>query len=93
LAEIIGSNSGMVASAVGNAATGLLSKGVAAGDLKLDPEPEAAAYDEARASYFDALIAAKTEPSGAAAPTQRSLMDAKSKYNQARHSLGLEPIS
>jgi hypothetical protein len=92
LAELIGSNSNLVASAVGNAATGLISKGVAAGDLKIDSEPVAADYDEARARYFDALIATKTEPPAGAAAAQRSLLDAKSKYNQARHSLGLEPI-
>jgi hypothetical protein len=93
LAEIVGSNSDLVASAVGNAATGLISKGVAATDLKIDSEPVAADMDEARARYFDALVAVKTQPPASAGAAQRSLMDAKSKYNQARHSLGLEPIS
>jgi hypothetical protein len=93
LAEMVGSNSDLVASAVGNAATGLISKGVAASDLKIDSEPSAADLDQARARYFDALIAVKTEPPAGAAAAQRSLLDAKSKYNEARHSLGLEPIT
>ena len=78
---------------MGNAATGLISKGVAASDLKIDSEPAPADLDQARARYFDALIAVKTEPQAGAAAAQRSLVDAKSKYNEARHSLGLEPIS
>ena len=57
----------MVASYVGTATTGLLSKSVNADDLKLDEET--GAYDQARAQYFDALIAANS--STAAPETKR----------------------
>lgn len=95
LAEIVGSNSDLVASAVGNAATGLLSKAAANSDLKLDPDGADAAGDleRARNGYFDALIADKAaEPGAAKQETQRNLLAAKNKYNDTRHSLGLEQI-
>ena len=91
LAELLGSNSDLVASAVGNAATGLLSKSVGANDIKVDADAEAAAdLDEARGRYFDALLAIKTEPH--AADAQASLAEARRQYNQVRRTLGLEPI-
>jgi hypothetical protein len=92
LAEIVGSNSDLVASAVGNAATGLLSKSVGANDIKLDADAATPAdLDLARARYFDALLAIKTEPQAVGA--RASLAEARHQYNQARRTLGLEPIS
>ncbi len=91
LAEIVGSNSDLVASAVGNAATGLLSKSVGANDIKVDADAEAAAdLDGARGRYFDALLAIKTGPH--AADAQASLAEAKRQYNQVRRTLGLKPL-
>ena len=91
LADIVGNNSDVVASYVGNAATGLLTKGVSNSDLKLDDD--AGEYARARAQYFDALVAANASQGGAAAPdAKRFLLEAKNKYNVARLSLGLEQI-
>jgi hypothetical protein len=95
LAEIVGSNSDLVASAVGNAATGLLSKSSSSGDLKLEPDAAESNGDleRARANYFDALVADKTAaPDAAKDQLNRNLMASKDKYNEARHSLGLEKI-
>jgi hypothetical protein len=83
LADIVGSNSDLVASAVGNAATGLLSKSLNSADLKEDPSGD---FADARAQYYDALIDAKA--GGHAA----ELDAAKGRYNAVRHSLGLEEI-
>jgi hypothetical protein len=96
LAEIVGSNSDLVASAVGNAATGLLSKTAANSDLKLEPQGSELAgdFERARAGYYDALIADKSASAGAASDeTQRNLLASKNKYNDARRALGLEQIN
>jgi len=95
LADIIGDNSDLVAGYVGNATTTLLSKSVSSSDLKIDTDgAEADDYERVRAQYFDALVAAKSSQGTAAAPAaQRSLMEAKHKYNVARVSLGLEQIN
>lgn len=95
LAEIVGSNSDVVASAVGNAATGLLSKSAANSDLKLGPDSADPAGDmaRARAAYYDALLADKS--AGGAAEkqlTQRNLLAAKASYNDSRRALGLEAL-
>jgi hypothetical protein len=82
LADIVGTNSDVVASAVGNAATGLLSKSLNPADIKNSDE-----FAEARAEYYDALVNAK------AGGRDAELKTAKSHYNAARHTLGLEPIS
>jgi hypothetical protein len=94
LADIIGKNGAVVGSAVGNAATGLLSKSVQAGDLKLEPEEDSAGdLQHARARYFDALIELQAAASGTAHQTSQLKLDAaKSDYNQTRRSIGLEPI-
>jgi hypothetical protein len=95
LADIIGKNGDMVASAVGSAASGLLSKSVQNGDLKIEPEPanSADALQRTRAQYFDALVALQMAAPGTARQTsQRSLDAAKDEYNQNRRSIGLEPI-
>ncbi len=95
LADIVGNNSDVVAGYVGSATTTLLSKGVSNRDLKLDTDgPDHDEYERARAQYFDALVAANTRHGSAAAPdAQRSLVEAKNKYNVARVSLGLEQIN
>jgi hypothetical protein len=95
LADIIGKNSGSVASAVGSAATGLLSKSADIADIKTDSDPADSADDlsRARVLYFDALVDAQTRTSGAARDdSQRNLVVARDRYNEARHSLGLEQI-
>jgi hypothetical protein len=95
LADIIGKNSGVVGSAVGSAATGLLSKSVPAGDLKIEPEPanSADALQRARAQYFDALVELQTAAPGTARQTSQLKLDAaKDEYNQTRRSIGLEPV-
>jgi hypothetical protein len=91
LADIVGNNSDVVASYVGNAATGLLSKGLKEGDIKVDDG--SSDYEHARAQYFDALIAANNSPGNTPSPeAKRFLLEAKNKYNVARLSLGLEQI-
>ena len=95
LAEIIGKNSGVVGSAVGSAATGLISKSVAAADLKTEPDAADSAGDleTARARYYDALVEVESSASGkTSADSQRNLAMMKDKYNEARHLQGLEPI-
>jgi hypothetical protein len=95
LADILGKNGDMVASAVGNAASGLLSKSVQAGDLKLEPEPadSADALQRSRAQYFDAVLALRTAAPGAARESSQLTLDAaKDEYNQNRRSIGLEPV-
>ena len=95
LAELVGGNSGLVASAVGNAATGLISKSASLNDIKIEPDPAdmAGALEQARAGYFDALVAVQANSS---APVKRDLERAlaveKDKYNEARRSAGLEQI-
>jgi hypothetical protein len=95
LAEIVGSNSDLVASAVGNATSGLISKSANPLDIKTDPDTAESAgnFEQARARYFDALVEAQTSPSGAAKQeSQRKLLLVKARYNEARRSLGLEQI-
>lgn len=95
LADIIGKNGNVVASAVGSAASGLLSKSVQAGDLKLEPEPADSddALQRARARYFDALVELQSAATGAERQTSQVKLDtAKDEYNQTRRSIGLEPI-
>jgi hypothetical protein len=95
LAEIIGKNSDLVGSAVGTAATGLISKSVAVADLKTEPEAADSAneLESARARYYDALVEAESSASGkAGAESQRNLAMMKDHYNEARRSQGLEPI-
>jgi len=91
LAELIGNNSDVVASYVGTATTGFLSKSLKDSDLKVDDGPSD--YERARAQYFDALVAVNGTPGNAAtADTERALSEAKNKYNVARLALGLEQI-
>jgi hypothetical protein len=95
LAEIIGKNSDLVGSAVGTAATGLISKSVSMADLKTEPDAadSAGELERMRALYFDALVEAESSASGkAGADSQRNLAMMKDHYNEARRSQGLEPI-
>jgi hypothetical protein len=95
LAELVGSNSDLVASAVGNAATGLISKSASLNDIKIEPDSAdvAGALERARAGYFDALVAAHTSSSAPAKrDLERALAAEKDKYNDARRSAGLEQI-
>jgi hypothetical protein len=95
LADIIGKNSTVVASAVGSAASGLLSKAVQTGDLNIEPEPadSEGALQHARAQYFDALLELQSAAPGTAHQTSQSKLDAaKDEYNQTRRSIGLESI-
>jgi hypothetical protein len=87
MAEIIGKNSDVVGSAVGNSASGMLSR-------SLPPRADSGGeLDIARALYYDALVAAKSGTSGdAGAQAQRNLEITKEKYNEARRSQGLEQI-
>jgi hypothetical protein len=95
LAELVGSNSDLVASAVGNAATGLISKSASLSDIKVEPDSadQAGALEHARAAYFDALVAMQTNPSSSAKNgLERALAVEKDKYNETRRTAGLEQI-
>ena len=95
LADILGKNGNLVASTVGNAASGLLSKSAQTGDLKLEPEPadSEGGLQHARAQYFDALVELQAAAPGAARQTSQVKYDAaKDEYNQTRRSIGLEPV-
>jgi len=95
LADIIGKNSDLVGSAVGNSATGLLSKSVSAADIITEPDAadSASALAAARSRYYDALVEVKSSAPGAAsADAQRNLAAMKDRYNEARRSQGLEQI-
>jgi hypothetical protein len=95
LAELVGGNSDLVASAVGNAATGLLSKSVSSSDIRVEPDSAetAAALERSRAAYYDALVAMK---SGATTSDKRNLEQKlafeKDNYDAARRLAGLEPL-
>lgn len=95
LADIFGKNSGMVASALGHAASGLISKSVDLGDIKAesDSADSASKLERARSRYFDALVEVHSGASGALGEeAPRNLSVAKQEYNETLHSLGLEPI-
>jgi hypothetical protein len=95
LADLLGKNGNAVGSAVGSAASSLLSKSVQTGDLKIEPEPADSAdvLKRTRAQYFDALVELQSAAPGAAHQASQVKYDtAKDEYNQARHSIGLEPI-
>ncbi|HTB90004.1 MAG TPA: hypothetical protein VK743_18710 [Steroidobacteraceae bacterium] len=94
LAELVGSNSDLVASAVGNAATGLISKSASLNDIKIEPDPAelAGTLEHARAGYYDALVAAQTGSASSKRDLERNLALEKDKYNEARRLAGLEQI-
>jgi hypothetical protein len=95
LADIVGKNSEVFASAVGTAATGLLSKSVDSADIKTEPDPAESAtlLTRTRERYFDALVEVHANAEGSAAEdSKRNLAVAKQAYNDARRTLGLEQI-
>jgi hypothetical protein len=94
LADLIGKNSGVVGSAIGNAATGLISKSVSAADIRVEPDSadSASELQRTRADYYDALVEAESSASGKAAESRRNLALMKDKYNEVRRSQGLEQI-
>jgi hypothetical protein len=97
LADIVGDTGAAVASAVGTQVTTMISRAVQlpgdGGDAAIGPAAESKALARARARYFDALVAAQTSPAGTpASDLQSNLAVAKTRYNDARHSLGLDAI-
>jgi hypothetical protein len=94
LADLINSNSDLVASAVGNAASGVISKSVAVSDLKTESDTANSvdALALARSRYFDALIEVQTSAGRASDAAQHDLLVATQRYNDVRRTLGLEPI-
>jgi hypothetical protein len=91
LADLIGVSGGMVASAVGAAATEVLSKSADESDLKFDSAPPDPATEmaSARAAYYDAWVEVESHGDGSAAATKRLVL-AKSRYNELRRASGLE---
>jgi len=94
LAELVGSNSDLVASSIGNSATGLISKSASLNDIKIEADPAelAASLEQARAGYYDAVVAAQTGTASSKGDLKRNLALEKDKYNEARRLAGLEPI-
>lgn len=95
LAELVSGNSDLVASAVGNAATGLLSKSASLNDIKIEPDSAelAQSLGQARAVYYDALVAVQTTTSASSKQDlERNLARERDNYNDARRLAGLEPI-
>jgi hypothetical protein len=95
IANFIHDNSDMVGSAVGNSVSDVLSKSVNSADLITEPESgsEDTELEQARAQYYDALVASRTNASGTdAADAANKLALATDRYNKVRGSLGLEPV-
>jgi hypothetical protein len=94
LAELVGSNSDLVASSIGNSATGLISKAATLSDIKIEADPAelAASLEQARAGYYDAWVAAQTGSASSKRDLERNLALEKDKYNDARRLAGLEQI-
>jgi len=95
LADIIGNNSGLVAASLSGAATSALAKSLSTTDLKLgaDAADQQFPWTRAQAHYFDAVVAARSAPPGAATlNAQRELQEAKRQYNAARQAAGLEAL-
>jgi len=92
LASVINSNAGQLASAGGSASANLFSK-----ELKLPGDSAsanaAADLELARSSYYDALVQARTGGGAAPGESGATLAQARSRYNDARRALGLEPIN
>ncbi len=95
LADILGKNSGVVASAVGSAANGLISRSLGEADIKTEPDSAGAPsqLSRARDSYFDALVESRSATSDPdRAHSQQKLTVARNEYNAVRRSLGLEQV-
>jgi len=82
------------ASAGGNASSALFARSLDLTDNPARPNP-AAELESARAHYFDALVEAKTNTTAAPGKEAGSsnLALARTRYNDARQALGLEPIN
>jgi hypothetical protein len=92
LAHLIDSNGGQLASAGATASAGLFSRSLDSSG-KSAQSNSAAALESARARYYDALVEVKTGTPGASAEdARRDLALAKTQYNDARRTLGLELI-
>jgi hypothetical protein len=89
LAEIVGDTGGAVASAVGSQVSDMISRSIKASDLSVASAADSPELAHARAGYFDALVDQQTT---ANPDSQGRLAAAKTRYNDARRSLGLDPI-
>lgn len=92
LADMVGETGGAVASAVGSEVTTMISRSIKPSDggAESNSPAESKELSHARARYFDTLVEAQTgTPSG---ESQNNLAIAKTRYNDARRSLGLDPI-
>ncbi len=95
IADFISSNSDMVGSAVGNSVSDVFSKSVNSSDLITEPDAgsDVAGLEQARAQYYDALVASRTSAPGTdTAEAAHQLAVATDRYNKVRGSLGLEPV-
>jgi hypothetical protein len=93
LASVIDTGGAQIASAGGNASSALFARSLDLTDNPAKPNP-AAELESARAHYFDALVEDKTNT--AAAPGKDAggeVALARTRYNNARQALGLEPIN
>jgi len=91
LAQIVGDTGGAVASAVGGQVSDMISRSIKLADADAAPASAADTSElaHARAKYFDALVDVKTASN---AESQGKLAAAKTRYNDARRSLGLDPL-
>ncbi|HMK87685.1 MAG TPA: hypothetical protein VK437_17100 [Steroidobacteraceae bacterium] len=93
LADIVGTTGGAVASEIGNEVSGAMSKSLQVSDIVPDNRTSDSELARLRARYFDALIEVQSGTSGGpSADSQKNLTIAKAEYNEARRSLGLDPI-
>jgi hypothetical protein len=93
LASVIDANGGQLAAAGGTASASLFSRSLDLTDNAVKPNPTAE-LDRARTHYFDALVESRTGT--ALAPGEDAMGNlalARSRYNDARRALGLEPIN
>jgi hypothetical protein len=98
LAGLIDTGGAQLASAVNTSASNLFARSLTTTDKPASGDP-AAGLDAARAQYFDALVALKTDAADAPgadaqhADARKNLALARARYNDARQALGLEPIN
>ena len=83
---------GALASAVGSQVSDMISRSIKLADADVAPVSAADTRElaHARAGYFDALVDLQTASSSA--ESQGNLAAAKIRYNDARRSLGLDPV-
>jgi hypothetical protein len=91
-AEIVGDTGGAFASGVGDQLSDMISRSIKLADAESSPASAADTSElaRARAKYFDALVDVQTASSSP--ESQGNLEAAKTRYNDARHSLGLDPL-